>query len=110
MRSTAPVRAANHRRVLAALTGVLLAGPQAAERLRASKRAIDANGHRLLVIAMVSTGAQASGTFAGLFAVGAEGAEAASVGGGGRKAWQQQQQSRGPGQPWQWGLWPWRQR
>jgi hypothetical protein len=76
------VRASNHRRVQAALTSTLLAGPQAAERLRHAKRAIDANGHRLLVVALVTTGAKAAGTFAGLYAVIEDGAEAGGEGGG----------------------------
>ena len=48
-----------------------------------AKRAIDANGHRLLVIALVTTGAKAAGTFAGLYAVIEDGAEASGEGGGG---------------------------
>lgn len=96
-RSTAPIRASNHRRVQAALTSVLLAGPQGSERLRGAKKAMDANGHRLLVIAMVCTGAKASGTFAGLYAVIEDGMEAGGSGGSGGGSEQQHHRSTSPG-------------
>lgn len=85
-RSTAPVRAANHRRVVAALTSTLLAGPQASERLRAARRAVDAHEHRMLVIALVSSGPKATGAFSGIYAVIEEGSDGDSGGGLGSAA------------------------
>ena len=68
-RSTAPVRAANHRRVSAALAATLLAGPAVAGRLRAARSALAAYTDHHVLAAIVSTGARSTGVFCGLYAV-----------------------------------------
>jgi hypothetical protein len=59
----------NHRRVFAALSSVLFAGPSFADKLMAAKRALEEHADRQVVIALVTTGSRSAGQFAGLYGV-----------------------------------------
>lgn len=66
--TTAAVRDANHKRVVAALTCSLLAGPAHTERLASAKAAMASHSHRQVVLALVApSGSAAAGTLAGVY-------------------------------------------
>lgn len=70
--STPEVRDANHRRVWAALSTVLLAGPALADRLRSARAALESATERQVVILVTSSGGRGhrgGGTYHGLYAV-----------------------------------------
>ncbi|RYE95469.1 MAG: hypothetical protein EOO41_05615 [Methanobacteriota archaeon] len=67
--STVPVRQANHRRVYNALSSVLLAGPQSADKLRQIRAVMDAHAHRQVVLALLSTGSRSNGILSGVYTV-----------------------------------------
>jgi hypothetical protein len=60
--------------VVAALSTVLLAAPQHAEKLLAARRVVAAHAGKQMVIALISSGSRSSGTFGGLYAVAADAA------------------------------------
>jgi hypothetical protein len=59
----------NHRRVYAALSSVLFAGPSFADKLMSAKRALEEHADRQVIIALVTTGSRSAGQFAGLYSV-----------------------------------------
>jgi NADH:ubiquinone oxidoreductase subunit F (NADH-binding) len=65
------VRDANHRRVWAALSTVLLAGPALADRLRGARAALEGSPDRQVVILVASSGGRGrgGGAYHGLYAV-----------------------------------------
>lgn len=76
--STPEVRDANHRRVWAALSTVLLAGPALADRLRGARTALESAPDRQVVILVASSGGRGrsgGGAYHGLYAVVEEPAE-----------------------------------
>lgn len=68
-KTTAPVRKANHLRVYAALSSVMLAGQQFTDKLKAVKRVMESQSDKQVVIALVTSGNRSAGQFAGLYAV-----------------------------------------
>jgi len=58
----------NHRRVLAALSGVLFAGAAYAPRLAAARAALEEHAGSHVVIGLVTTSSGLAGQFAGLYA------------------------------------------
>ena len=68
--STPEVRDANHRRVWAALSTVLLAGPALADRLRSARAALEAATDRQVVVLVASSGGRGrGGAYHGLYSV-----------------------------------------
>ena len=69
--STPEVRDANHRRVWAALSTVLLAGPALADRLRGARAALEASTDKQVVVLVASSGGRGrgGGAYHGLYAV-----------------------------------------
>jgi hypothetical protein len=86
-RSTAPVRVANHRRILNALGLVFFAGPANADKLKTLRRVVEDVADRQLLLALASTGTRSNGTLVGIYAVvEAEPEAAEAVRAGGRVA------------------------